>query len=201
LETGSDGASPSRNYQRVSVSELSCSVIPPIRIHAAESLPVRPHRPPIRTDRPCRWLMPAAVMLLGLGWSGEASATSVYSVGGHHARAHGHDCKCASKCRGASCCCGPRVPGSAPASQSTPQGPSGWTGFDSGPCMNSAPCKDAGLPSRSSASPVSEGATLAIPEPAMASISGRLLPLFSAPRLPARRASRIEEPPEHDGLA
>ncbi len=138
----------------------------------------------------CRWFL-AAALVVGLISATEASAESVSAV--RRIGAAPHQCKCGMNC-GEACCCGTRetqtrAPASAPTS-----GPD--RGFASKCVMNPAPCGHSGLPGARSGSSVGKSLALAV--------SGRLqldtagFPLRSSTLflLPARRASRLDRPPE-----
>jgi hypothetical protein len=139
----------------------------------------------------CRLLL-AAGLLVALTAGHEVSAASVSSTRGITAARH--DCKCATKCRGESCCCGPHAPHTPlPAPESTPEPDR----VVSNPClMNAAPCRDSGLPSAPSDGPVSKCASLVIFGYLRLDTVGSLLPFSTHSLVPHRRFSRLDRPPE-----
>lgn len=137
-------------------------------------------------------LLLAAVLLYVLLPGGTVSASSMSRGGGFDFEAHSHYCKCAS-CRGSSCCCGPTEAMARPfAPEPIPPG----SEADTGPCLNSAPCGDSGLPSSPSAGRLTKVAALPMSAHPLAGTPGRLFLSSSRCILPARRASRLDEPPE-----
>jgi hypothetical protein len=152
---------------------------------------VRPARRTSRISESFRLLL-AAGLLVALIAGHEVSAASVSSARGITAARH--DCKCATKCRGESCCCGPHAPHTPlPAPESTPEPDR----VVSNPClMNAAPCRDSGLPSASSDGPVSRCASLPTIGHLRLETVGRPLPFSTQNLLPRRRSSRLDRPPE-----
>lgn len=151
-----------------------------------------------------RRLLPAVMVLLGLiGWSGEAHASSISSPWGVEAevQAQAHHCKCRSRCRGASCCCdhgeAPALPAPPPSDAPSSVG----FEFDANPCLNEAPCGDPGLPTGSPRSHVGKAAALAMGGPPGPEGPRGFLTAPTSCVLPARRASRLDEPPEGLPLA
>jgi hypothetical protein len=178
-----------------------------IPVRAAFHL-VRPAAKADRVEHSCRhlWmrrfvrgLLPTVVLVFGFDWPmGAVSASSLAPAPASSAEDDGHHCRCASRCRGASCCCGPRrarvpdgpaIPAAAPETA------------DGSPCLKAAPCGDPGLPNAPVAAPISKMASLpgcARPVPGTA---GRRLPPDVRCVLPSRRASRLDEPPESPPFA
>ena len=147
----------------------------------------------------CRWFILAVVLLFGLCQSGATSASSVSSSAGFDAEEHAQHCKCGPKCRQASCCCGPRNTKVRP---SNPQPVPEPIRADSSLCLSSAPCGESGLPpAPSSVGPLGKVAALALRGHLLSADSGSLLPVSPRCLLPARRASRLDKPPEHLTLA
>jgi hypothetical protein len=149
-----------------------------------------------RLHYPCphrsRWLMPAVLFVIGLGWQGaEASyASQVVAFDGDD---HAHLCKCGMRCQGGSCCCRPSESKAAKSSRTKAVG----TGrADDGPCLNSAPCSEPMLPSVSSFGHISKAASNAMCLHLSPIAVGRLFAPNSRCVLPVRRASRLDDPPE-----
>ena len=132
--------------------------------------------------------------LLGLTIFQTAPASTMAPADAVAGETHGHNCKCASRCQGASCCCGPRE-GQTRLLHLEPNPEPGRPG--AGECMTkSAPCDNSGLPSTPSEGPVNRNAALAVLEHRRHDALGTLLPFSSRNRLPVRRASRLDRPPE-----
>jgi hypothetical protein len=145
------------------------------------------------TDWPGRWRMLALVLVFALGFQ-TASASTMAPAHAFAGDEHARHCKCVTRCQGASCCCGPRE-AQTRLSLREPNLDPDRTGAS--PCMmNSAPCGDSRLPGTFSEVPVKKTATLAIVEPLRLDTCGTLLPFFTHSLLPARRASRLDRPPE-----
>jgi hypothetical protein len=139
------------------------------------------------------WLVLAVVFVCVLFHGGPASASSISQSNPFDLDAHSQHCKCRTKCRGSSCCCGPagaasRPFGSEPDSQDSEP--------DAGPCVNSGPCGNSGLPGSSSVGPHLKIATLSKFGRIQPATRERLFPSTFSCILPARRASRIDKPPE-----
>lgn len=149
--------------------------------------------PPSRAGDVVRRLLPAVVLIVGLGLPGEASASSISPPVAFDADDHAQHCRCRN-CRQESCCCGSRKP-RAQGGRTAP------TRRGEGPCIGAAPCGDAGLPDVPVPGPSGKAASLA---------TGGHRPRLAAVRhvlpgdrciLPCRRASRLDEPPERPLLA
>ena len=150
------------------------------------------------TDWPARRLLPALVLVFAFGFQ-PAPASTMAPAHAFDGEKHAHDCKCATRCQGASCCGGPRE-AQTRLSYREPNPEPDRTGAS--PCMmNSAPCGDSRLPGTFSEAPVKKTATLAIVEPLRLDTCGTLLPFFTHSLFPARRASRLDRPPEMLSLA
>lgn len=158
---------------------------------------VAPRLPCSWTDRPARWLLPAVVLVFGLGWQ-VAAASSVSPARAFDGEEHAHHCKCGPRCRGASCCCGPRE---SKVKETSPPPAAEPVRADGGPCLNSTPCSDPVLPSAPSAGPIGKVATLAMCGYLVPVAAWRFLPPSPRRFLPARRASRLDDPPESPPLA
>jgi hypothetical protein len=145
----------------------------------------------IQNDRRCRLLW-AAFLLAALMLAQEVSAASPTSTRGLNRAPH--DCKCATKCRGDSCCCGPHEPQTRrPAPEPTPES----NRADGSPCMvNSAPCGGSGIPNAPSEGPVSRIAALAMAGHLRHSAVSSLIPFSTLNLVPDRRTSRLDRPPE-----
>jgi hypothetical protein len=127
-----------------------------------------------------------------------ASASSVASARGHGDTPH--DCKCATKCRGDSCCCGPhekpsRVPESSSSSDLANR-------IDASSCqMNSAPCGDSGLPNERSERPVSKNLAFQMLTGQQLDTRSELFALSSQSLPSLCLVGRVDRPPEDLVLA
>ena len=152
---------------------------------------IRRLRTPEHHDLACRLLLACAVVCV-LGVRG-ASASSVAVAGAH---AHGGDdharyCKCRS-CNPDSCCCGPKKVSSAAKTLDAAAHPSP----PSSPCVKSSPCGgEPGLPT-APVTGTAKAATLAARWDLRPLAGGRHLFPMPTCVLPARRAARLDEPPE-----
>jgi hypothetical protein len=152
---------------------------------------VRPACRASQINESCRLLL-AVSLLVALLSARDVAAAPLSSVRGITAAAH--DCKCATKCRGESCCCGPHEPKTRlPAPEPTPETD---RIVGNGCLMNSAPCRDSGLPSAPSDGPVSKCASLVIFGYLRLDTVGSLLPFSTHSLVPHRRFSRLDRPPE-----
>jgi hypothetical protein len=171
-------------------------VYPPRALRFLKVADLRHARCAIWISHPCRLLVAASVAIVSLA-ARDVQAASLSSA--REFSGVPHDCKCATKCRGDSCCCGPHHP-QAPAPARVPtkeRGPKLGS-----PCQfNSTPGGDRGIPMAPSGSPVSKSASLVTFANLRLDTACCLL-LYSAPSLlPARRASRLDRPPERPDLA
>jgi hypothetical protein len=150
----------------------------------------------IRINEPCRILLAASLFVALIG-AHDGIAASVSSAQGNTAAPH--DCKCATKCRGDSCCCGPhKVKTQAPSPEPTDDPDRKLES----PCqIKSIPCGDSGLPSASSNGPVSKNASLVKFERLRLATVGSLLPFSTHRLIPDRWASQLDRPPERLPLA
>lgn len=151
----------------------------------------------IKIDARSRLLM-ASAMVIALVAARPASAASLST-----AQATGvtsHVCKCGTKCRGDSCCCGPRK------AQNTLSAPEPVPDLDAdadadaddNPCfVNPAPCGEPGLPGASYEGPVGKCAALACVIESRCETAGALLPFATQDLLPTPLPSRLDRPPEH----
>ena len=140
------------------------------------------------------WLLPlAAGLVIALFVCRAGSAASVQSVRGMNSGQH--HCKCGTKCRGESCCCGPRSAETQPrVSWSTP----GSDRADGNRCqMNSAPCGDSGLPGSPVEGPFSKSAALVALGRVQPDPSCVLMHSLACRLVLTRCANRIERPPKH----
>jgi hypothetical protein len=137
-------------------------------------------------------LVLAAVFVCVLLQAGSVFGSSVSRANGIDLDEHAQHCKCRTKCRGSSCCCGPAA---TTARRSTSEPVSDRGEVDAGPCLSSAPCGDSGLPIYPPAGPDSKIATLSTMSCEHPGTRDRLFPFVSSCILPARRASRIDKPP------
>ena len=152
-----------------------------------KALPIEPHR----------WLTLAAVLIVGLALGDASFASSVSLSSGVDVDEHAKQCDCGPKCRQASCC-GPRKTKVRPSTSSPSAEP---LRANSSLCLNSAPCGDSGLPSAPSTSPLTKSATLSMIGHILPRESESLLLTSSRCILPARRASRLDEPPDETAIA
>ena len=156
-----------------------------------------PPNHPHRANAIIRRLWPAVVLAFGLGWAEEATASAVAPVPAVDADEHANHCKC-RRCRGDSCCCGPRhaEPASAPAAPKA-----GSIGTGGGPCLGAIPCDDAGLPDAPVPGPSGKAASLTSTTGAIPVAAVDILPPDGRCVLPSPRASLLDEPPERTDLA
>ena len=151
----------------------------------------------IQIDKPCRLLW-AAFLLVTLVSAQNARAASLTSARGLSAATH--DCECATKCLGDSCCCGHREHHTRlPAPEPTPQNDRA----NYSPCLlNSAPCGGSGLPNAPSSDyPVGRIAALVNAGHLVLPTVSSLIQLSTLNFLPDRRASRLNRPPKRLILA
>ena len=145
------------------------------------------------TGSPARRVLPALVLVLATGFS-SAQASAVAPAHAFGSKEHAHNCKCATRCQGPSCCCGPRE---AQTAQSYRESDPGAARIGASPCtMTSAPCGNSGLPGTPSEGPVTRIAALAVLEYRRLDAVGTLLPFCTWGLTPVRRASRLDRPPE-----
>jgi hypothetical protein len=145
-----------------------------------------------------RWLVPAATLVLCLGFDAAAAASSAYTSRVTGTENHAHNCKCAAHCQGESCCCGPRkivdhnasLPPAATLALS-----------ETNPCLNSAPCGEPGMPNSPSARIFDRAAFPASRIAILAARALRFLPSCSRCILPARRPTRLDKPPKPSAVA
>ncbi len=142
-----------------------------------------------------RRLVPVVVCALGLGWHGDANASSISGAARSDASQLSQHCKC-RRCRPATCCCGPAET-AARASAPKPTTPGKLA--NRGPCLNSAPCGDSGLPVSPTFGPLFKVATHSMARCIRPVNREPLFPRSSRCNFPPRRAFRIDKPPE--GLA
>ena len=143
----------------------------------------------------CRLLI-ASVLLVALGSTHELQAAEFSS--GKQIKAESHGCKCRKKCRGESCCCGPRAEQGLP-SASNPN--RGVGQVDCSPCFNSTPCGDSGLPTSRSVDPVVKGHMIASFGQIQLEVVGYFLLFATRLDRPTRRFFRLDRPPEHFNFA
>jgi len=163
-----------------------------------------------RHRRAAHWLMVALLVIGGLtgtacNTAAAGSEASLTPGAGHSEGQKGHHrCKCALRCRGGSCCCGPGhatvVPPTSASAQrrATPAAIGGETGV--GPCLEAAPCGGAVPTTPSLILRMADTAALLAGLPFPAAIAGqRLAPCLSDRPIPIE-PSRLDEPPEHVGF-
>ncbi len=151
----------------------------------------------LQCDRRLRW--PMAIVLFGALISVQRSAASEIDsaeVGQNTA----HHCKCGTRCRGASCCCGPRK---RPAATEAPVQKAAGSRSDglatSSPCsVGSAPCGDSGLPSSTVSGPETKNASITTSVDLVLPAAGILRASDYRMTAPPRRPSRLDRPPDGD---
>jgi hypothetical protein len=142
---------------------------------------------------PCRWLTLAAALFIGIAGNTATFASSVTSSSRSERDEHAQHCGCGSKCRQASCCCRPRKTRVQPRTPPPAEAPQH---AGSNPCVKSAPCSDTGLPGSPSVSPYGKAPALSMIGHIPIEASESFVPSRSRCIPPARRASRLDEPPE-----
>jgi hypothetical protein len=171
-------------------------VYPPRALRFLKVADLRHARCAIWISHPCRLLVAASVAIVSLA-ACDVQAASLSSA--REFSGVPHDCKCATKCRGDSCCCGPhKAKTRAPAPEPTDVPDRKLES----PCqIKSTPCRDSGLPSASSNGPVSKNASLVKFERLRLATVGSLLPFSTHRLIPDRWASQLDRPPERLPLA
>ncbi len=141
-----------------------------------------------------RHLLRATVLVAAL-FSVQTAATASSLSATETAGAESHNCKCGTRCRGASCCCAPRKP---PAPNPEPDAAPAPVRTAANPCsVDSAPCGDPFLPSSASRGPEAKNAALSIIENRPRHIAGSLLPVARQSLRSLRRISRLDRPPDN----
>ncbi len=151
------------------------------------------NRPP-RHARSNRSILLLA-FVLALVWRGETVRADAISSPHLDAESHTHRCKCASRCRGDSCCCGRSSASRQRAPASIPVTPRAEANEASGPCLGEAPCRDPGLPNSTPPGPTARAAALTLSPVWRPSIASESLPPPASGRLLSGRSSRIDRPP------
>lgn len=169
-------------------------------------------REPLSAVGSSRRAILAAGLVLALLVPGQAATAAVavavesLAVTGATSRrddAH-HHCKCRERCRGASCCCGPRE-ATAARSEPRPVGHASSSGNDAssssssksspGPCVASAPCGDPAMPVGAPAGPYGKATAMSAIDGSRFAAVVRFLSRASDSVLPSRRSSRLDRPP------
>jgi hypothetical protein len=132
------------------------------------------------------------MLAICLGFGPGADAMQVSSTAGFDAHEHSLHCDCGVKCKRKACCCGPEA--------AKPRTPAPAQA-DAGPCLNSAPCGDPILPNAPPAGPSAKAAALVQCGRQTLVAAGRLLPSHARCVIPARRSSRLDDPPERSAVA
>ena len=149
-----------------------------------------------------RRLPAMAVVLALVVVSAPQGFGSVVSASADRELSHDEVCNCGPKCRGASCCCGPKrakLPPPTPVDEHRDEVP---VSSAPGLCMGATPCGDSGLPvGNASVESISRISALGVEATILPALTGRFFtvaePLFaSSPHL-----SLPSEPPEGSTLA
>jgi hypothetical protein len=141
------------------------------------------------------------LVLLGLAWGLTASGATVKAGSGRSETPSGHHhCKCASACRGASCCCASDAP-DVPARARPLAAPAPLPGpKDAGPCLDSAPCGGGdGVPASATGLALCKAIAPASFTPFPAGPAARSAFPASETLHPAPPAARLDDPPERHG--
>ncbi len=138
-------------------------------------------------------ILPAVALIVACAWVGPANASSVTSS--LDDEAHAKACKCGTKCRGASCCCGsPKTRPKAPARPLADPG--------SNPCQFSqAPCSDPIAPVAAPVGSVGKVATLGSPGGFTLGDEGQPLVVPAFVFSTDRRQTRLDRPPRFVAFA
>ncbi len=167
-------------------SRLSPSSLPP-RVILVKSASREPR---FKVQR--RTLSVAAALLLTLPATYER--VSAASVSSDQAMAPDEStCKCGMKCARDSCCCGDHKLATRP--EVRPVG-----GTVASPCLDSAPCRDSGLPGSPAGRGVAKATALAQLAQLQFDTVGQFLATPAHHLLARRGGARLDEPPEPTGL-
>jgi hypothetical protein len=144
-----------------------------------------------------RGLLLACLFVGGLGHR-EAMASTISAVAGQEADDHARFCRCRN-CNPESCCCSPRRV----KATSTPLSPSSPAPLTRpAPCLKSAPCGgDQGLPMASCVGSAGESLAHVSNGHLSPLVGGQYIDPSPSRALPARRVSRLDEPPELAAVA
>jgi hypothetical protein len=135
------------------------------------------------------------VLVVALVSAGQVSAASVSSSRGINAVPH--NCKCAAKCQGESCCCGHREP----RDEATEQAPQPDHASPSPCAMHPASCGGHGLPSAPSGSSLSKSSALVIFSHLRRDAARVVVPFEAQSLHPTWWVSRLDRPPKRLILA
>jgi hypothetical protein len=158
----------------------------------------------LRSPQPTRsnrWLLPVAMVVLGLTWGEHVSAASLSEAQGREAQPSRHHCQCGVACQGISCCCvsDEETPSSSAQSSShplpRPMAP------DMSPCLNAAPCDGSEPPTASTVESVGQFALFAGCECYNPTSAASFLQPLSSHLHPARLAFCLDHPPERSASA
>jgi hypothetical protein len=142
-------------------------------------------------------LLPVVVLVLVCALVGETHGSNVSGSALFDAESHAKDCKCGSKCRGASCCCGsPRTTPKPSLKVAIPN----QADLAKNPCLNSAPCGDPIAPRSAPLGSYFKVAALVSIEGSPPRDGGQPLVVPTSSLSTDRRANRLDRPPRIVGL-
>ena len=126
---------------------------------------------------------------------------SVVSAQADRELSHDEVCGCGPKCRGASCCCGPRrakLPPPTPVEEHRDETPVSST---PGLCMGATPCGDSGLPvGNASVESISRISALCVQATVLPALTARYFTVAESLFAPSPHLSLPSEPPEGSTL-
>ncbi len=175
---------------------------PPFRTTWFFGMPTWSQRNFLASFRLEPWL--AALLALGLMVSGvDAGAASLSAAATSFADEHDQLCQCGPRCRGASCCCGPKKAKPRKSVDSSETKPASSTPAEetSGPCLGAMPCGDTAAPTGSATNLTGKSATLVLDlgKRTLESRRVRFHPITEQP--PSRLSTRLERPPKSNASA
>ncbi len=134
-------------------------------------------------------------LVLMLVSGGEGACAESVSSASWDAESHAHVCKCGSRCRGASCCCGRHSTSRQRSTESVTVSSPDVRELASGPCLGEAPCGDPGLPGSTASVATGRTAALSLSAAYRPSTATVLLAPPTSCRRHPRSSSRIDRPP------